>query len=218
MKNINVVIVDDEPLIRSTVIETLELGFSDYGKGEIALESAIGFMNGMEFLEYAQQGHSIDVVLLDMEMPELDGVGVLEICKKLSLKYNFILYSGLIDSYYLKATDEYNIKGYIYKLTKNKEELFDSIIAAANGGAHTCKDFFNVLAEVKDYKLTAKELQIAHLTHKGLMEKEIAEVTGINEPAVKYMKKIIKDKLGLNIFKEIFDLLPFNKKSDDIKK
>ncbi len=33
-------------------------------------------------MEYAQQGHQIDVVLLDLQMPELDGIGVLEVCKK----------------------------------------------------------------------------------------------------------------------------------------
>lgn len=215
MKKLNLVVVDDDLVVRTNIIEIFELSFSEYRIGEFALESIHGFKDGKEFLEYAKLGHPIDVVILDMDMPVLDGVGVLEICKKLGLKYNFVLFSGFTDAFYLKAGQDYSVKGYIYKGALDKQTLFDPVIAASKGGSHTCREFFDVLAVVSDHKLTLEELHIAHLTHKGLMEKEIAEVTGISESIIKHKKKKLKDKLGLKIFKEIFDLLPFNKKSDN---
>jgi len=147
MNSINISIVDDDENLRNSIIELIQLTLPDYSNGLGQNINCKGFQNGLAFMEYAQQGHQIDVVLLDLQMPELDGLGVLEVCKKLGLQFNFILFSSNFNPYYLKASEEYNIKGYIDKIFK-KEQLFDAIKLAIEGGTFIspyCHNMFELI-------------------------------------------------------------------------
>jgi DNA-binding NtrC family response regulator len=82
-------VVDDEPSIRDSITEILELtGFS-----------VIQAENGLRALEiYEDQGASIDLVLLDMTMPVLSGLETLHKLREQNSDLSVILFSGYDDS------------------------------------------------------------------------------------------------------------------------
>jgi DNA-binding NtrC family response regulator len=88
-KSANILLVDDEPSIRSSITEILELtGFS-----------VIQAENGLRALEiYEEQGTSIDLVLLDMTMPALSGLETLSKLREQNSGLSVILFSGYDDS------------------------------------------------------------------------------------------------------------------------
>jgi two-component system LytT family response regulator len=92
---IRVVIADDEPLARERIRNVLE----SEGDCEIVAECN----DGLELLAALRQG-SVDVVFLDVEMPKLDGFGVLE---ALGGAVEFaIIFVTADDQYALRAFDE----------------------------------------------------------------------------------------------------------------
>lgn len=210
MKTINIVIVEEDENLRSTLIELIELKFSEDSTGKAQKTNCIGFKNGLEFMKYVEKRQPVDAVILDMEMPELDGIGVLEVCRTLGFKYNFILYSQKFNQFYLKATEDYNIRGYLEKV-HNHEKLFNVINIAMEGGTFISPYCSNIFDTIKEYKSNLKELQIAHLTNKGLLEKEIADKIKTSESSVKQTKQRMKAKFGLKTFKEVLVLLGFKK-------
>jgi DNA-binding NtrC family response regulator len=88
-KRANILLVDDEPSIRNSITEILELtGFS-----------VIQAENGLRALEiYEDQGASIDLVLLDMTMPALSGLETLHRLREQNSDLSVILFSGYDDS------------------------------------------------------------------------------------------------------------------------
>jgi DNA-binding NtrC family response regulator len=84
-KSINILLVDDEPSIRNSITEILEIkGFS-----------VIQAENGFRALEiYKEQGANIDLVLLDMTMPVLSGLETLTKLREQDSGLPVILFSG----------------------------------------------------------------------------------------------------------------------------
>jgi len=80
----NVLICDDSTLARKMAKRSLPEGFA---------QNIYEVSNGMDALEVLAH-HNIDLLLLDLTMPVLDGVGVLEEIKKRNLKTFVIVISG----------------------------------------------------------------------------------------------------------------------------
>jgi YesN/AraC family two-component response regulator len=67
MTSLRILLVDDEPLVRE--------GVRDFLEGEPGVVIAGEASNGLEALRFLNE-QQVDLVLLDIQMPELDGLGV----------------------------------------------------------------------------------------------------------------------------------------------
>lgn len=100
-----ILIADDDPIIRLDIREILEA--ADY---EVVAEASDGF----EAIELSQKYRS-DLVLMDIQMPLLDGLAASKKILDDGLAYGVILLSAHSDNQYIEKAKRYGISGYLVK-------------------------------------------------------------------------------------------------------
>jgi len=194
---IRVLIVDDQALIR----EGLSLMLDLYDEIEIVGEAS----NGKEAIDFVEK-EEVDVILMDIRMPIMDGVEATKVIKdrypdtKIIILTTFnedeYIFKGLkngADSYILKDVSSKELVN-IIKTVHSGEMLFHGDIAKTIASAvidrnNKKEDIFR--------RLTPRELEIAKLIGEGKSNKEISQILYITEGTVKnYVTKIL-DKLEI---------------------
>jgi DNA-binding NarL/FixJ family response regulator len=192
---IKLLIADDDPIVREGL--KMILGMDEQFEVVACVE------NGLQAVEYCLM-HEVDIALLDVRMPEMNGVqAVKEICSKTKTK-PLILTTFDDDEFIIDAL-KYGAKGYLLK--SNTPEKIKDAIRMIHGGNTVMQDaVFNIiiegLAANKGSKLdrslfSDREWEIMDLISKGLSNKEIAKEIFITEgTAANYITSIF-NKTGL---------------------
>jgi DNA-binding NarL/FixJ family response regulator len=192
MKPIRVLIADDDPLVRSglEVILGNDEGFRvvvSVGDGRQAVDGC--------------RGRNIDVALLDVRMPILDGVAAArEIAASTSTRC-LILSTFEEDDLVRDAVDA-GARGYLLK-GKTAEEIKESVRLVHRGIALFDMSVFERLQDSRpapppgDEDLSGREREVALLIAEGFSNREIADRLYLSEGTVKNHVTAILDKLGL---------------------
>ncbi|WP_042169483.1 response regulator [Paenibacillus gorillae] len=115
---INILIVDDQKHIR----DGLQAMMSQF---PIQLDTIYSAANGMEALQLLRQ-HSIQLVITDIRMPEMDGLALMEHTKEEHIKADYLIISGYSDFAYAQKAIGLGAKGYLLKPVK-REDLQASV-------------------------------------------------------------------------------------------
>jgi len=102
-----VLIVDDEKWICELIASSVP--WSEMGMQVIATAG-----NGLEALQILEQ-NEIDVVITDIRMPGMDGIGLIRAARDIGYSAQFVIVSGFQDFEYAKSALEYNVKSYLVK-------------------------------------------------------------------------------------------------------
>jgi len=195
---IKVLIVDDQALIR----EGLSLMLDLYGEIEIAGEAS----NGKEAIEFVER-EEVDVILMDIRMPVMDGVEATKVIKEKHPNIKIIILTTFNEDEYIFKGLKNGADSYILKDVSSKE-LVNIIKSVNSGGIMLHGDVAKTIASaVVDRKgdrkedilkrLTPRELEIAKLIGEGKSNREISQMLYITEGTVKnYVTKIL-DKLEI---------------------
>lgn len=205
MEKIKIMIADDHPIIREGLKQLLELD----GNIEVIAEAN----NGEECLKMPQK-ISPDVLLLDINMPKINGIEVMENIKKQKIQTKVLILTVHNEVEYLLKAVEVGIDGYILKdsdsdeLKKAIEVVFSgntyiqpSLIPALNKGK---KEY--TIDENKIRSLTKRELEVLKLIANGCSNRKISEELSISERTVKnhishIFKKIdVEDRTQAAVF------------------
>lgn len=184
MGSIRVVIADDHRMIREGLKQLLEL------EGDIVIVGEAG--DGIECLEEITSKKP-DVLLLDINMPRMGGLKVLEKLKemKTSTKVLILTIHNEIE-YLLKAVD-IGVNGYVLKDSES-DLLRKAIFAVYRGETFIQPNMVPLLNEKLASKedetssenlLTKREMEVLKLITEGLFNKEIAYNLSISEKTVK---------------------------------
>lgn len=176
MDKIRLLVADDHQVVRKGIFNLLE----DDPQFELVGEAA----NGAEVLEKLKQA-PVDVVLLDISMPVLNGIETAHAIQKEFSSTKTIIFSMHHNEDYILKSVENGAWGYLLK-DSSKEELTDAILSVAHGEKYFNKQISNTLldalatkpkkvAKRAQYKITSKEKVILSYLIFGLSSREIAE-------------------------------------------
>jgi DNA-binding NarL/FixJ family response regulator len=194
---IRVLIVDDQPLIR----QALKLLLAEDNALQVVGEAE----EGKAAIRQVETLHP-DVVLMDIQMPVMDGVAATrEICQRFEQVKVLVLSVDDDDEYVAQAL-RYGAAGYLLKNTP-PEELALAIKAVYRGYTHLGPGLGKkIMAQIPDpvlhssgqwEKLTPREQEIVKLIATGANNREIAQALYISEKTVKNHITNILNRLNL---------------------
>ena len=196
LDRLRVMIVDDHTLFRSGLSELLE-------RRGIEVCAAVG--DGEEGCRVAAELEP-DVVLLDLRMPGLDGLSVLERLAALDLQCAVVMLTTSSDERDLVTSLRSGARGYLLK-DMEPEQLVDALAAVVDGETVVAPEMTSVLAKVvkggalesgrpnRFSSLTPREYEILRHLAEGQSNKEIARDLGITDGTVKLHVRSILRKL-----------------------
>ena len=201
MKTIKIMIVDDQALLRDglkTVLE-LEKDISVCGMAK----------NGLEAIELADRMKP-DLMLLDIRMPEMDGVECVKIIKGNHPGTKIIMLTTFNDEEYIMKAIANGADGYLLKDIE-VEKLVDAIHDACSGKTIMPQEVYAKLAEglgkLKRPKkeapekplvdLSDREREICSMMVQGFNNKQIAMALYISEGTVRNYISSIYSKIGI---------------------
>lgn len=199
MEQIKIAIADDHAIMRQGLKNILEL---ENDLKVIALEES-----GKGALK-ALKEKKPDVLILDINMPKMNGVELLKKIKKLGLKAKLIVLTIHDEKAYLVETMALGAKGYVLK-DADSELLIDAIRQVVAGGTYVYPSLRKYLDKrtVKTIDqgkgdiqalLTNRENEILQHIAQGMNNKEIAEQLSISEKTVKNHVTNVFKKIGVN--------------------
>lgn len=191
MERIRLIIADDHPVVR-TGLQGMLAGQSDL---EVVGEAS----TGAEAVALSTQ-LGPDVILMDLRMPEMDGVAAIaEIKARQPETQILVLTTYDTDADILRAI-EAGATGYVLK-DAPREELFRAIRAAARGEAVlapvVAARLMGQMRASAEEALSLREIEVLSLVARGGSNKEIGRQLHISEATVKSHLVHIYTKLGV---------------------
>jgi DNA-binding NarL/FixJ family response regulator len=192
MATINILIADDHPVVRDGLVAILTTQ-TDF---EVVGEAG----NGTEAVAQVQALQP-DVLLLDLEMPELDGVGVLRRLREQQVQVRTIVFTAFDTDERILTAVQAGAQGYLLKGVP-RQELFNAIRIVHGGGSLLQPIVASKLLQRVSQEpvpplepLTPREEEVLDLLAQGLQNKEIAQKLIISERTVKFHVSAILGKL-----------------------
>ncbi len=196
MNEAKIILVDDHEIFRNGL--KMVLGKLKYTK--VIAEAS----NGLEFLELLAD-HQPDVVLIDIEMPVMNGIEATERALKTHPDLKMIALTMFNEDEYIQSMIDSGVKGFLLK-NINKETLDKAIQTVLNGGNYYSEELFNFFtkqvskvderSKVDIVKFTRREKEILQLVCEGLSNKEIADILFVSERTVVGHKTNLLQKTG----------------------
>ncbi|KAB8156057.1 response regulator [Kordia sp. TARA_039_SRF] len=199
-KVINVGIADDHSLFR----EGIRLIIDDYENTQLTLEAE----NGQDLLTKLQN-NTPDVILLDLEMPKMDGVETLRYLTENSIypDLKIIVLTMHKEARMIAYLMELGANGYLMKDAEPRE--FEEAIRTVYEEGHYFNESVSqaMLKSLKDksgkvptlknnYQLTSREMEVLQLIAKGLTTSEIGEKLFLSKRTIEGHRKNLISKLG----------------------
>lgn len=195
---IKVLIVDDEMLIRSG----LAILLGTYGEIEIVGQAA----NGQEAIDFCDQT-DVDVVLMDIRMPEVNGIEATKTIKERHPEMNILILTTFKDVEYIGQAMKLGASGYLLK-DSSEEAIFEGIKMANSHNIVLDGKLSDSLAAISNqakessfdaetFDLSNKEVEIIRLVASGYSNQEIADTLFLSVGTIKNNVTTILSKLEL---------------------
>ena len=192
MKTIRILLADDHTVVRKGLRLLLESqpGFS------VVADAA----NGREAVTVVRHA-APDVLLVDLQMPELDGVGAIQQIRAVAPATRILVLTTYDSDGDILRAVEAGATGYLLKDTP-REELFRAIRATARGDSVLSPSVASKLVSRSrgpvERSLSAREIEVLTLVARGISNKIIAKELRISEATVKTHLLHIFAKLGVD--------------------
>lgn len=197
---ISVLLVDDHSMIREGIKQLLELD------GDIKIIGEAG--NGEVCLDLIESLKP-DVILLDINMPKMNGLEVLKRLRDMKSKQKVLILTIHNEVEYLMRAIDIGVSGYVLKDSESAV-LKEAIYAVYNGGNFIDATMTPLLkeqnylkklqkeAQNKEKSLSSREVEVLCALAEGLYNKEIASKLQISEKTVKNHISNIFKKIGVS--------------------
>ena len=189
---INLIIADDHDLFR--------FGLSELLKKHSDINVVKTVSDGQELIKSLENIKEIDVILLDISMPNMDGFEVLKKMNSTDSRTKPIIISMHNEGNYIAKCAKEGAYGYLIK-NADEEELLLSIRTVAKGkkyfGPEISEKMVNFMSEnrVSANQLSNKENEVLQLISKGMTTKEIAVKLFVSSRTIETHRANILKKL-----------------------
>ena len=192
MDEISVLVVDDHPVVRD--------GLHGMLAGQADIEVVGEAVHGREAVEMALRLQP-DVILMDLRMPEMDGVAAIVAILEEKPEANILVLTTYDSDEDIVRAMEAGATGYLLK-DAPRQELFRAVRAAARGESVLAP---TVAARLMDYMrspneetLSPREVAVLSLVAQGASNREVGEELHISVATVKTHLVHIYEKLGVD--------------------
>ena len=176
---IKVAIVDDNTFLQKAIQDKLDF-FED-------VEIKFKAINGEELISKLEKNHNLDLVLMDIEMPKMNGIEATEIVKNKFPQIKIIMLTVFDNDENIFKSIKAGADGYFLKEV-NPQELYNGIQETLSGGAAMTPSIalktlkllreplvFDDSITKEEISLTAREIEVLEQLSKGLKYNAIAE-------------------------------------------
>lgn len=201
MKQIRVALVDDHKIVRQGLRSILDPDPEFVVVGEAS--------NSAEALPIIAE-HQPDVVLLDLKMPDTEGVAL---CERITQEFPgtvVLILTAFMDRDLVNACFQAGARGYLLKDVENLN-LREQLRAVVQGHAALDPRAAGVLADIVQQKgqqsdaLRPREIEVLRLVSQGLTNKEIGDALFLSEHTIKgYVKEIMIKLNARNRIEAVF--------------
>jgi len=203
MNKIRLALAEDyEPLARS-IQEKLEIFAHD-------IKFKFRASNSRELLEKLDVDHNVDIILMDIEMPEIDGIRGTELIKQKYPQIKIIMLTVFDDEEKIFKSILAGATGYLLK-DETPEKIHEGILMVFNGGATMSPSIamktLKILKQPStasqneseiDMKLSGREIQVLEQLSQGLDYQKIADNLFIAPATVRKHIENIYEKLNVH--------------------
>ena len=186
-----ILIVDDHSLIAQ--------GLKHIATSMHEIEHVFTAANGEEALKTMDEHDDIDLFIVDMQLPDIDGYKLIEEILKRDEKARILVNTMHDEVWTIKRLSHCGIKGAVLK-TSNPSELRIAIQLILSGRKYFCQSFRRIIEEttIKHHSpqmLTPREKEVLTKLAYGQNTKEIAEDLGLSTNTVETHRKSLLAKL-----------------------
>lgn len=195
-RKIRILIVEDHPIVRRGLRETLAEAFPHASFGEAT--------EGREALVLCRE-QEWDIVTLDIKIPGIDGFGLLDELRRLRPRPQVLVVSAYPAATFAVRAIKGGAAGYLAK-SQAPDELVAAVERILQGGKYVTAEIADQLADAlshgNDTKLhdglSHRELQVLRLVANGRTSKAIATEMGLSEKTIATYRSRIANKTGIS--------------------
>jgi DNA-binding NarL/FixJ family response regulator len=189
---IRVLVAEDHPVVRSGLLQLL---------GDVAQVDVVGAAGGGEEAVALASTERPDVVLMDLEMPDLDGIEATRRIRAMDPGVNVVVLTAFSDRERILDAIDAGAVGYLLK-DAEPDELVRGLEAAARGESPLSPKAAHALVAARADRaaapqLTPREHEVLTLLADGLPNKLIARRLEISEKTVKAHLTSIFQRIGV---------------------
>jgi len=163
-------------------------------------------VNGREAVEFIRKGNEVDMVLADINMPELDGISMIVEIKAINPQIKVVILSTHDHENYISKAFSVGASGYLFK-SVGADELLFSLKHVQGGGQYLSSELAmnlmhkvvrsasgNAFGEKSELDFSERELEILRLIGEGLTNSEMSEILFISKRTIEGHRQNLLDK------------------------
>lgn len=193
-----ILLAEDHVIVRNGIRLLLEL------QSEVEIIGEAG--SGKEVIDLLDSGIVPEIILTDINMPQMDGIELIKTLKSSHPDIKIIVLSMLDNEKYVSQAFLEGCKGYLLK-NVNEEELMFALRVVARGENYLCvelvqrliekltKNLFNQSEHAAEHiDLSMREIEVLHLVAEGYTNQEMAEKLFLSKRTIEGHRQMLIDK------------------------
>ena len=197
---LNVLLAEDHNIVRNGIKMLLEMDKSINVVGEA--------MDGLQALQMVQTGMEVDIVLADINMPEIDGIALISKVKAINPNIKVMILSMLDNEKYVAQAFMEGASAYLLK-SVSADELVFSLKHVSGGNKYLCTELsirqLDRLIQKSNMEyggvdisknFSMREIDVLHLIAEGLTNSEMSDRLFISKRTVEGHRQSLIEKTG----------------------
>lgn len=193
--------IDDHEIFAQGLALALEAGFAD--------TRVICGHDANEALRQLEQHPDLDLAILDLNMPGIDGLGLIDAFNERNFALPIVIMSAEEDPWQIRDCMQAGALGFIPKMF-TKEEIIAALNRILAGETFLPDDLRGRLRKLPEYSadeaqriaegfhLSKRQLDVLELMRRGYSNRQIADILCVSEPTVKSHARVLYQSLGVH--------------------